>query len=91
MSLSPAVLTGSWSIEVAPDHNDRHIRFFGYNPEGKAVKNHPHPDVTTSDREAEIDRLLVPGATRLRDIPEDGNRWTAFADPEDDEFELIAG
>jgi hypothetical protein len=36
--------------------------------------------------------LLALGASRLRDIREDGRlRWTTFADPEGNEFDLIAG
>jgi predicted enzyme related to lactoylglutathione lyase len=59
-------------------------------PEGKTVKNRVHIDLATTDSEAESARLLELGATRLRDITEDGRlRWTTFADPEGNEFDLI--
>jgi predicted enzyme related to lactoylglutathione lyase len=59
-------------------------------PEGKTVKNRVHLDLATTDSEAESARLLELGATRLRDITEDGRlRWTTFADPEGNEFDLI--
>jgi hypothetical protein len=61
-------------------------------PEGKTVKNRLHLDLVTSEIEAESARLLELGATRLRDFDRDGRlRWTTFADPEGNEFDLIAG
>jgi predicted enzyme related to lactoylglutathione lyase len=59
-------------------------------PEGKTVKNRVHLDLATTDSEAESARLLELGAAKLRDITEDGRlRWTTFADPEGNEFDLI--
>jgi predicted enzyme related to lactoylglutathione lyase len=59
-------------------------------PEGKTVKNRLHLDLTTSEFESESERLLSLGATRVRNIEEDGRiRWTTFADPEGNEFDLI--
>jgi hypothetical protein len=60
-------------------------------PEGKTVKNRLHLDLVTSEIESETDRLLGLGATRIRDVEKDGNRWTTFADPEGNEFDLVAG
>jgi predicted enzyme related to lactoylglutathione lyase len=54
------------------------------------VKNRVHLDLATTDSEAESARLLELGAAKLRDITEDGRlRWTTFADPEGNEFDLI--
>ena len=59
-------------------------------PEGKTVKNRVHLDLATTDSEAQSARLLELGAAKLRDITEDGRlRWTTFADPEGNEFDLI--
>src|SRR4051812_29786464 len=37
-------------------------------PEGKSVKNRVHPDLVADDREAEVDRLVGLGATRVGDF-----------------------
>jgi predicted enzyme related to lactoylglutathione lyase len=59
-------------------------------PEGKVVKNRVHPDLATSDYEAETDRLIKLGAVQLNDIEQGGSRWRTFADPEGNEFDLVA-
>lgn len=60
-------------------------------PEPKAAKNRMHPDLTTKDLEAEITRLKGLGATHLSDHDEDGTRWATLADPEANEFDVVAG
>ena len=60
-------------------------------PESKIVKNRVHVDLGTSDAAAETDRLLSLGATVLHVFEEDGrHRWTTFADPEGNEFDLVS-
>jgi predicted enzyme related to lactoylglutathione lyase len=59
--------------------------------EAKVVKNRLHLDITTSpaDRDAEIERLLSLGASRV-DIGQTGTEsWTVLADPEGNEFCVI--
>jgi len=55
-------------------------------PEDKQRKNRVHLDIETSDRAAEVDRLIELGATFI-DIgtPHDAS-WTVMADPEGNEF-----
>ena len=60
-------------------------------PEAKAAKNRVHPDLSTADLAADVERLLSLGATRLADHTEDGSTWTTLADPEGNEFDLVAG
>lgn len=60
-------------------------------PEGKTVKNRMHPDLISTDFEADTERLLGLGATRLNDVTKGDAHWTTFADPEGNEFDLIAG
>src|ERR1700760_4199550 len=61
-------------------------------PEPKTVKNRVHLDLITQQAEAETPRLLALGATVLRVFEENGHhRWTTFADPEGNEFDLISG
>jgi predicted enzyme related to lactoylglutathione lyase len=57
----------------------------------KTVKNRLHLDLTTEagDRDAEIERLLALGASRV-DVGQTGEEsWTVLADPEGNEFCVI--
>jgi hypothetical protein len=62
-------------------------------PEGKTTKNRMHLDWSAADREAEVQRLLGLGATRLWDVKENVGEqdmeWTALADSEGNEFCVI--
>ncbi|MGH9190107.1 MAG: VOC family protein [Acidimicrobiales bacterium] len=66
---------------------------FGSVPEGKTTKNRLHIDLaphTSDDRDAEIDRLLRLGATRV-DVGQSGDEsWDVFADPEGNEFCVLS-
>ncbi|MCP3989668.1 MAG: VOC family protein [Actinomycetia bacterium] len=55
-------------------------------PESKTVKNRMHLDLGTDNREAEIERLVGLGATRIHDKEEWGVQWTTLSDPEGNEF-----
>jgi hypothetical protein len=59
-------------------------------PESKVVKNRVHPDLATADYDSETDRLIKLGAVQLNDIEQGGSRWRTFADPEGNEFDLVA-
>jgi hypothetical protein len=59
-------------------------------PEGKTVKNRVHPDLTAIDYELETERLTKLGAVKLNDYQRGSTRWTTFADPEGNEFDLVA-
>ncbi len=60
--------------------------FFIKVPERKSVKNRAHFDLHAADREAEVERLLALGATKVGDYDEYGARWTTFRDVEGNEF-----
>ena len=60
-------------------------------PEAKTVKNRLHLDLTSAQYGDESERLLALGATRIRDVEHGSVRWTTFADPEGNEFDLVAG
>jgi predicted enzyme related to lactoylglutathione lyase len=61
-------------------------------PEGKSVKNRMHLDLITTDFDAEVDRLVALGATKLNEVKKDGGgHWATLADPEGNEFDVIAG
>lgn len=59
-------------------------------PEGKRVKNRLHVDLVAADLPAAVDRALELGATRLADRADDGYRWSTLADPEGNEFDIVA-
>jgi Glyoxalase-like domain len=52
-----------------------------------------HLDWDSSDREADVERLVGLGATRLADRaePSMGLEWTTLADPEGNEFCVVRG
>ncbi len=61
-------------------------------PEGKTVKNRLHLDVNPTDREQgeEVRRLLGLGA-RYADVGQGDVSWVVLADPEGNEFCVLAG
>jgi predicted enzyme related to lactoylglutathione lyase len=58
-------------------------------PEDKTVKNRMHFDLGTGDFAAEARRLTELGATKLNEV-DAGIHYATFADPEGNEFDLIA-
>ncbi|HTU73617.1 MAG TPA: VOC family protein [Trebonia sp.] len=58
-------------------------------PEGKTVKNRMHLDLVTADLAAEVLRLTGLGATKLGETSA-GIHYARLADPEGNEFDLIA-
>ena len=60
-------------------------------PEGKTVKNRLHLDVNPTDREQdeEVRRLLDLGA-RHADVGQGDESWVVLADPEGNEFCVLA-
>ena len=64
---------------------------FAHVPEGKTVKNRLHLDVSPTDWEEddEVRRLLDLGARRA-DVGQGDESWAVFADPEGNEFCVVA-
>ncbi|MEU3269746.1 VOC family protein [Saccharomonospora sp. NPDC006951] len=65
---------------------------FALVPEGKTVKNRLHIDLNPTDREQhdEVRRLLDLGA-RPADVGQGDESWVVLADPEGNEFCVLAG
>ena len=65
---------------------------FAHVPETKTVKNRLHLDVSPSDREQaeEVRRLLDLGAWHA-DVGQGDQSWVVLADPEGNEFCVLAG
>lgn len=61
-------------------------------PESKSIKNRLHIDVNPTDREqdAEVKRVLDLGARHM-DIGQGEQSWVVLADPEGNEFCILAG
>jgi catechol 2,3-dioxygenase-like lactoylglutathione lyase family enzyme len=61
-------------------------------PEGKAVKNRLHLDLSPpSTMRDEVERVSALGATTFRVVKEDGSFWTVMLDPEGNEFCVLRG
>ena len=63
---------------------------FAQVPEDRSAKNRMHPDLTTPDLQAEVERLISLGASRKADVEMGTMRWTTLQDPEGNEFDVIA-
>jgi predicted enzyme related to lactoylglutathione lyase len=59
-------------------------------PEAKLAKNRVHADFLSPELNNEVDRILTLGATHIRDVEEGGYRWATLADPEGNEFDVVA-
>ena len=57
-------------------------------PEPKLVKNRVHLDLRVTDRAAEVERLVALGASAGTTY--DDGAWTVMADPEGNEFCVVA-
>ncbi len=58
-------------------------------PDDKVVKNRIHFDFTPDDQRAEVDRLIGLGARHV-DIGQGEQTWVVLADPEGNEFCVLA-
>lgn len=59
-------------------------------PEDKSAKNRVHVDLISESLEKSVAQALEYGARRLGDFDEGGFQWTTLADPEGNEFDIVA-
>lgn len=59
-------------------------------PEPKQVKNRVHVDLVADNLAAAVEYAVRLGATRLADHADDNYRWSTLADPEGNEFDIVA-
>jgi predicted enzyme related to lactoylglutathione lyase len=59
-------------------------------PEAKQAKNRVHVDFLAGDLREEVQRVLTLGAAHIRDVDEGGYQWSTLADPEGNEFDIVA-
>jgi predicted enzyme related to lactoylglutathione lyase len=79
------------SIAADTDSQRGPVLMFHKVPEAKTVKNRVHFDLQATDVEAEADRLTGLGAKQIRSLADNNDRWISLADPEGNEFDLVAG
>ena len=78
-------LVGEWKLRARTAPPAPTIVFVPV-PEGKAVKNRIHIDVSPlADQQEEVERLLALGATKA-DIGQGDVSWVVMRDPENNEF-----
>lgn len=73
---------------IAPPGAGPNWFFIGV-PEGKTVKNRIHLDFRPDDQQAEVERVLALGA-RHADVGQGDETWVVLADPEGNEFCILA-
>jgi len=78
------------SIGLQDGGSNGAIWMFHAVPEGKSAKNRVHIDFGAADLTSEVERILTLGATHLGDVEEGGYRWSTLADPEGNEFDVVA-
>jgi len=72
-------------FEIRPDADRTPGLLFARVPEPKTLKNRLHLDFRPDDRDAEVNRLLDLGATRI-DVGQGEPSWVVLSDPEGNEF-----
>lgn len=72
-------------FEIRPTPETLPGLLFGPAVDARTVKNRLHLDFRPADQQAEVDRLLALGATRV-DIGQGEVPWVVLADPEGNEF-----
>jgi hypothetical protein len=90
-ALRRPIRDGTTSAFAAIEIADAALLTYRQVPEGKTVKNRMHPNLISTDFAADVTRLLDLGAAQLNDVRTDWAHWITFADPEGNEFDLVAG
>jgi catechol 2,3-dioxygenase-like lactoylglutathione lyase family enzyme len=76
-------------VDIAPGPSSFPGLAFLLVPGRKEVKNRLHVDLNPSDQQAEVRRLLALGAVKV-DIGQGDAEWVVMADPEGNEFCVLA-
>jgi predicted enzyme related to lactoylglutathione lyase len=72
-------------VAIEPSDGDGSALLFGKAPDVKRGKNRLHLDLNPDDQQAEVQRLLDLGASKI-DIGQGETTWVVMADPEGNEF-----
>jgi predicted enzyme related to lactoylglutathione lyase len=75
-------------VVISPKDGRGNDLLFGLNDDDKRMKNRIHLDLKPTDQDAEVERALSLGATRV-DIGQKDAPWIVMADPEGNEFCIL--
>ena len=75
---------------MAGDGSAGPVWMFHRVPEAKETKNRVHIDFIAAEWQEEVQRVLGLGASHLADVDEGGYQWATLADPEGNEFDIVA-
>jgi deazaflavin-dependent oxidoreductase (nitroreductase family) len=87
--VSPGADAENAAIDAADPASGPRLSFHKV-PEPKTVKNRLHLDLRTDQFDEESTRLIRLGAAPVRNVEKPTARCTTFADPEGNEFDLVA-
>ena len=76
-------------FEIRPHIDRTPGLLFALVPEPKTIKNRLHIDLRPDDRDAEVERLVGLGASRV-DVGQRNESWVVLADPEGNEFCVLS-
>ena len=85
----PVVSSDPDEVAIEPPDDAGPALLFLQVAEPKAGKNRLHLDLSCDDQDAEVDRLVGLGARRV-DIGQGATSWVVMADPEGNEFCVLA-
>ena len=86
--VSPRAVAGDTAVDATDPANGPRMLFHNV-PEPKTVKNRIQLALVTDHYDEEIERLAGLGARPLNETKLPKVRWTTFADPEGNEFDLV--
>jgi hypothetical protein len=86
--VSPGAVAGDVAVDATDPASGPRLLFHEV-PEPETVKNRLHPVLLTEHHDEETGRLTGLGAKPVNEFKLPGIRWTTFADPEGNEFDLV--
>jgi Glyoxalase-like domain len=86
--VSPGAVAGDMAVDATDPASGPRLLFHPV-PEPETVKNRLRPVLLTDHYDEEAERLTGLGARPLNEIKLPAVRWTTFADPEGNEFDLV--
>jgi hypothetical protein len=86
--VSPGAVAGDTAVDAAGPDSGPRMLFHGV-PEPKTGKNRLRLVLVTDRYDEEIERLTGLGARPLNETRLPAVRWTTFADPEGNDFDLV--
>ena len=86
--VSPGAVAGDMAVDATDAASGPRLLFHEA-PEPETVKDRLRPVLFTEHYDEETERLTGLGARPLNETKLPAVRWTTFADPEDNEFDLV--